>query len=330
MYIPAPAVSDGANGLRLTLDRSKYFWGARPQLREVVMDWRPADEITKGDVIFDGPGGYSQQHISGDTSWRDAPVRAEAFLVLDPNAPGLNDLRVRQALALALDKTALATSLDGQATNHITPPHTGAYPATLGGPIATAPLTGDVARAQALWQSHVRDRCGGVASRCPVITLYYTGWLTRPGVGSLAVSSRWMSALPGLRVNIEDVPDILVPVTPRNVIVPLTWYEDYPDPQDWLSYFAQEPGASIQPIYHEASVDTLVARAEATRDPTTRLALYRQAENMLLNDAVVIPVAQESVVWQTKPTVVNFPADPKPFISPSAWAHIYLTAPTGK
>ena len=73
-----------------------------------------------------------------------------------------------------------------------------------------------------------------------------------------------------------------------------------------------------------------MARAAATLDPTARQALYQQAENTLLDDAVVIPIAQEQDSWAAKPAVMNFPANPEPYFAPAAWARIYLTAPPGK
>ena len=331
MYVPSALVPDGANSLRVTLERVATYWGARPRVREIAIELRGSNEPETGDVLFAGPEGYHQKQIGGSPVWSRTPNRIEDYLALDPTAPGLSDMRVRQALALALDKTALALSLDGQATNHIVPPGAGAYPAQLSDPIATAPLTGDIARAQALWQSYVRDRCGGVVSRCPAIAVYDTGWLARPGVGPLAVSSRWMRVLPGLRVNLTEPPDVLLPPNPKETALPLTWYEDYPDPQDWLTDFVRIPGDTFPaPFPQYAPADALVARAEATLDPAARLALYQQAENILLNDAIIIPIAQRLVAWRVTARVVNFPANPAPFIPPSAWARIYLTAPESK
>lgn len=328
MYMPSAPMSDGANGQRITLTRAKTYWGAQPRLREVVIDLRAPDQLTSGDVVFDGPGGFKQQTTGGPLKWRQAPARYEYYLTLDPAAPGLSDLRLRQALALALDKTALAADIGGQATNHLVPPGTGAYPATLSGPIATAPLTGNEAQARTLWQSYVRERCSGDASRCPPVTLYLGDWLLHPQVGQLAVSARWTSVLPGLRVTVTDPPDVLMtaPWYPWSAATTFSWYEDYPDPQDWLSAFVQEPQSSPPTPIHDSAVDALVARAEAAPDPASRLALYQQAENMLLNDALVIPIAQAQVTWGVTRAVANFPADPAPWIPPAAWARIYLTA----
>lgn len=107
-----------------------------------------------------------------------------------------------------------------------------------------------------------------------------------------------------------------------------SWFEDYPDPQDWLLNLVSAPGFSsysYAQYLRDAQANALVARAEANLDPGTRLALYQQAEDALINDAVVIPIAQEQNTWALRSNVAGFPANPAPWIPPAAWARIELT-----
>ena len=330
MYrLAMPSARDASGDVRVTLERASHYWGAAPHLRQVVFDLYPVTALGSGDVIVDGEGGYGQGQVSGMT-WRAAPVRAVALLILDPAEPGLRDVRVRQALALAIDKSALATSMGAVATNHLIPPGIAGYPTTLSGPLASAPLAGDVAQAQALLRSYVTDECGGVASACPRIFFWDVGWSGgEPQMAALI--DRWKAALPGLPIIETDPPDLLpTPCCPYHSARPMTWNEDYPDPQDWLSYFAQGPIEDWQPIAHDPNADALVMSAEDTRDPAVRLALYYQAEEAVINDAVVVPIAQLQMSWGVKPIVVNFPTTLASPIAPAAWARIYLTAPASK
>ena len=346
MYALSALTSVVNGGARLTLTRANAYWGAAPRLREVIVTlYSGVYEQTPppGDVIFAAgasPAAYAIPRepppvLSKLPGFHQAPARDEDYLLLDPTAPGQTDLRLRQALALALNKPALAALVDGVATNHIIPPGTGDYLATPGGPIAAAPLTGDVARARALWQSYIHDLCGGVASRCPAVRLWvFFEDLAGPDpfqqTFTQMVARQWQSALPGIRPTFSYVgAGLITSTTFVGHASYVNWDEEYPDPQDWLAEFAVMPGSALPPLVHDPQADGLVARAEATLDPTTRLALYQQAESTLLTDAVVIPIAQERDAWTVKPTVANFPADPEPFIAPSAWARIYLTAPAG-
>ena len=313
----------GGSALQITLERASHYWGAAPRLREVVFNLYPFDSLATGDVIVDGGGGFSQEHVSG-MAWHTEPVRAEALLTLDPATPGLSDIRVREALALAIDKSALAKSMDGVATNHLVPPGIAGYPTTLSGPIAAAPLAGDVAEAQALLRSYVADTCGGVASACPHILVWDQGWTGgEPQMAPLF--ARWKAALPGLPIIAVEPPDLLTAL-PVAAAQPMVWNEDYPDPQDWLANVALWSAEPYESVVHDVNADALVASAEDTRDPGARLALYHEAEETVVNDAVVVPIAQLQMTWGVKPTVVNFPANPAPTIAPAAWARIYLTA----
>lgn len=313
----------GGYGLRLTLERASHYWGAMPRLREVVFDLYNRDSSVSGDVIVEGPGGYSQERVSS-MAWHTAPTRAQALLTLDPTEPGLSDIRVRVALALAIDKTALAKSIGGAATNHLMPPGVAGYPTTPSGPLATAPLAGDVAQAQALLRRYVTDKCGGVASACPHIFVIDYGWTG--GTDQMTpLFARWKALLPGLPIIGAEAPDLLTAI-PYHIALPMVWYEDYPDPQDWLEYFALGSAEYFGPSIHDPNADALVMSAEDTRDPTARLALYHQAEEAVINDALVVPIAQLQVTWGVKPTVINFPSNPALSIAPSAWARIYLTA----
>lgn len=343
MYAKPRSASDGDNGQTLTLERAATYWGAKPRLREIIINLRSQQALATGDVVFakEGSGGSQQaspgQTLGKQSGFHAAPARAAEYLILNPTEPGLGDVRLRQALALALDKPTLAALINGQATNHLISPGTGAYPTTLSGPIANAPLTGDGAQARVLWQSYIQGRCGGDASHCPSIKLWVYGE-DMSGVDptqqafAQALTRQWQAALPGLRVTIATyIITLLTNASAPHIYTSIyEWIEDYPDPQDWLGPFTTTSGANFPLYVHEAQSDTLIARAEATLDPAARLALYHQAEMTLLNDALVIPIAQPQVIWSVKPTVVNFPADPAPWIPPSAWARIYLTSATGK
>jgi peptide/nickel transport system substrate-binding protein/oligopeptide transport system substrate-binding protein len=330
----------------VTLRAAADYWGPQPILRQVVVALRqrqgdstssaPGDFYaikTSDDVDFDAvpTTAFTLQVNAAGFRFSSAPARSVDALALDPQTAPLGDARLRKALVLALDKTQLAKVDGGIATNHLIPPGTGDYPAKLSGPLATEPLAGDVAQAQALWQSYVQDKCGGVASRCPVITAFDDGQLTTTPLLA-AILARWRATLPGIRFAPVVYGGLLLTTEPAPPAVNYTpWNENDADPQDWLRSFADEPGVnpyfSGSPYIHDPNADALVARAEATGDPTARLALYQQAENLLLNSAEVVPIAQGRDTWAVAPTVINFPANPAPYIAPSAWARIYLTAP---
>jgi len=64
------------------------------------------------------------------------------------------------------------------------------------------------------------------------------------------------------------------------------WCADYPDPQNWLSVYWQSATTFAQRAgYKNAEFDKLIAQADVETDPTKRMALYDQAQKLLIQDA---------------------------------------------
>jgi oligopeptide transport system substrate-binding protein len=87
---------------------------------------------------------------------------------------------------------------------------------------------------------------------------------------------------------------------------PINWVADYPDPDNflrvaWLAY--QTPGQN------EAYLQ-LVERARTVPKQTQRLALYRQADQMLVENAYLVPVYHMRQVSLLKPWVRQYPVSP--------------------
>ena len=83
----------------------------------------------------------------------------------------------------------------------------------------------------------------------------------------------------------------------------LGWCQDYPDPQDWYSTVFHSKSTVTHVGWKNPEFDRLVDAADIEQDPGRRRELYRQAAQILINDA---PVAffYYSVVWAlTKPRV---------------------------
>jgi ABC-type transport system substrate-binding protein len=83
----------------------------------------------------------------------------------------------------------------------------------------------------------------------------------------------------------------------------LRWMADYLDPQDFLSVMlhtgAQENGAH----YSNPKFDALCDRADGLQDATRRIALYRQAEKMAVDDAAWIPLYYQTDLELWDPAV---------------------------
>jgi peptide/nickel transport system substrate-binding protein len=96
------------------------------------------------------------------------------------------------------------------------------------------------------------------------------------------------------------------------------WVADYPDPQNFLNLFYGEhipeklsDRAYINPFrYRSAEFDSLYALALRTVDNTERMRILAQADQVLINDAAVMPLYYDSYIRLLQNDVVNFPMNP--------------------
>ena len=68
------------------------------------------------------------------------------------------------------------------------------------------------------------------------------------------------------------------------------WVLDYPDPESVLD-LKFHSGSSLNDVgYSNEEVDALLDQARVEQDPDARLQLYRDAENLIIQDAAWIPL----------------------------------------
>ena len=68
------------------------------------------------------------------------------------------------------------------------------------------------------------------------------------------------------------------------------WIMDYPDPEDILDLKFHSGSQLNDVAYSSPEVDKLLDQARVESDPQTRLGLYQQAEEIIIKDAVWIPL----------------------------------------
>jgi oligopeptide transport system substrate-binding protein len=85
------------------------------------------------------------------------------------------------------------------------------------------------------------------------------------------------------------------------------WYQDYPDPQNWLSvYWACSSMFAQRVGYCNEAFDEMVRQGDTTADPARRPQFYRQASTILLGDLPGAPLFHAANVFLVKPTVTGY------------------------
>ena len=106
------------------------------------------------------------------------------------------------------------------------------------------------------------------------------------------------------------------------------WVADYPDPENFLDLLLHSDSHDSR--YFNPLYDSLLEQARVTRDREARLQLYQQAEQILLDDAGIIPLFHVHEFALIQPYVKNFALGPvgQPVIANVEARRRPLEAPT--
>ena len=86
------------------------------------------------------------------------------------------------------------------------------------------------------------------------------------------------------------------------------WIADYPDPEDFIDKLFAEDSPQNEQNYHNDDVQALIEQARAESDTEARYQLLNQAEQMILDDAAIIPTFWPIDHQLVKPCVKNWPS----------------------
>jgi peptide/nickel transport system substrate-binding protein len=86
-----------------------------------------------------------------------------------------------------------------------------------------------------------------------------------------------------------------------------SWIADYPDAENYLSvFYSKNPAPPNYTRYNNPAFDALFERAIAETNDSLRFELYKQADQVMINDAPVVPLWYDVVVHLVQNNVSNF------------------------
>ncbi len=205
------------------------------------------------------------------------------FLALNPHQPPFNDIRVRRAFALALDRKAIL----GRETGARIPPNGILPPGIPGYSPESKLLPHDAVTAKQLLAAAGHPGGRGLS---PVrLTLAMTSAQGR----ALLEQVRAQLAAVGFRVQLQELPwREFSPLLNDHSLqcLNVTWTADIPDPDSFLYPMCASDGSGNFVGYSNPAVDALLLRGRSTRSSIERLEIYRDAERRILQDATLIPL----------------------------------------
>jgi len=309
--LPGHIVSNGAFALdrwrqndRFELvPNPRYRDRARVRLARVVAysvdDLNTAANLYKAGRVDWNTSGYVPASfvpwLRGDADFRSAPFQAVYFYSLNVTRRPLDDVRVRRALNLAVDREAIARDLlkgTRAPWGRLTPQGYPGYP-------PPPPLGHDPARARALLAEAGYPGGRGF----PRISILFSTSEDHRRIAE-AVQAMWTRTL-GIPVELRNMEwgSTLQATTALDYdVARRSWIGDYLDPGTFLDIMRGGDGNN-RTGWSDPRYDRLLAEAAAERDPARRLALLGAAESLLLADGPVVPIYHYSTVELLKPWV---------------------------
>jgi oligopeptide transport system substrate-binding protein len=242
---------------------------------------------------------------SDPAALRVDPTLQANFLRFNTTRPPLERPEVRRALALAIDRAALAAGvLQGSRAPAaaLTPPQTGGY-------TARAAAGHDVAEARRLLAA--AGFPGG--KDFPVIDIQCRNDEIMPRLAE-ALQAMWQREL-GIRTTISQLEQKTWIQNQQNLnygISTAAWTADFPDPVTFLGLFTGN-SAYNWTGWKNAAYEQLMDRAGGTGDAARRYELLQQAEALLLQEAPVAPLCCGAQTYLIHPAVKGWAPAPLVF-----------------
>ena len=86
-----------------------------------------------------------------------------------------------------------------------------------------------------------------------------------------------------------------------------SWIADYPDAENYLSvFYGKNPAPPNYTRYKNPAFDLLYEKAISEKNDSLRFRLYRQMDQLVMNDAPVVPLWYDMVIHLLHPNIHNF------------------------
>lgn len=114
----------------------------------------------------------------------------------------------------------------------------------------------------------------------------------------------------GLNIQVETIQKSLLlelTSTSRALFFRGSWIADYPDAENYLSvFYSKNPAPPNYTRYHNPKFDEVFEEAISQTNDSIRYRLYREADQIVIQDAPVVPLWYDEVIHLVQPYVTGF------------------------
>ncbi len=282
-------------GERIVLERFENYTRGQPGVSTILMNLAGGQNMAmyeNDEIDFTGVGLYDLERVldPSEPLNRELVVAPPDFSIsyigFNAQMAPFDDANFRKALNHAIDKELIATEVLSELLTPaygILPPGFPGYNPELQG------LTFDPELAkQLLAESDYADP----ATR-PRIVVTVPGRGGTIGLDLEVILQMWQQVL-GVEVEIQQVEwaTYLEDLNKQKyqAYAGLGWSADYPDPQDFLDILFHTESGLNHGAFSDLEIDAVLEEARVEPDASRRIALYRQAEEMIVQAAAWVPL----------------------------------------
>lgn len=314
---------------RIEAVKNPHYWGAKDVVLEQVnfLPLSPGNpEMNRYlagdlDMTYEMPSErFTELAKKYPSEIHASPMIASYYYLLNFKKPPLNDVRVRRALALSIDRDIIAKKVAGRGEQ---PLYT-LMPPNIADMTPKNPDWAQETQAKRLQEAKRLLAEAGFGPDNPLrfSLLYNTSELHKKN--ALAIASMWQQSL-GIKISLinKEWKTYLDDRREGNFeIARAGWYGDYNEPSTMLNlFFSTNP--MNQGHYMSKRFDQLMLNSIKEVNTQKRADIYQQALDQLNEDMPFIPIYQYSSARMVKPYVGGYPNNPMDVIYSK---NLYITA----
>jgi oligopeptide transport system substrate-binding protein len=301
-------------GQRLILERSQVYYGEPARLQRVIFSLVAEEpmalyETGQIDVVPVYLAYIDQVCDETNPLHQELAVTPELslyYIGFNTVQPPFDDVNVRRAFCHAVDKERIAKVILRDMVNEadgILPPGMPGYNQALEG------LDYDVGKAKEL----IADSRYGDVSNLPPITLTVGGYGNSIPSYLGAIIQEWDQNL-GVEISVRQLePENFIYnlKQEKDEIFTMGWIADYPDPHNFLDILFYTGSEVNICEYSNPTLDALLDQAAIEQDGVVRLAMYQQAEQLVVDDAPCLPLWHGTNYILVEPYIKGYELSPQ-------------------
>ena len=298
-------------------ERFEAFYGEKPQIKSILHLLYQGTSLQlyeNGRIDYAFVGGRNLTRFTDPSEPLSGQLKTTVrlctgYFTMDTTLPPFDDVKVRQAFAMAVDKEKYARLIGRNGVL----PAAGLYPPALPGyDREFKGLEFDPEKARALLSESRYGR-----GDMPPVTISTSSYGNSVPEGISALAQMWEENL-GITVTIQNIdPDYYQDVLESDrhgQLISEGWCADYPDPENFADVLFHSGNDMNRANYSNPGLDRLLEDARVEPDPVKRMAMYSRAEKIIVNDAPAIFLTHSKVYVLVKPYLQGF--EPRPMNIP--------------